>query len=349
MPEKTRVGFVGCGGIAEEHLKGLARNPDVAIVGFCDINLARAGEMAKKYGTDGKVFDKAKNMFDETNLDAVYFCLPPFAHGAELEAVKRRIPFFVEKPINLHLEQARKISEAVKEKRLLTSVGYMNRYRRGVQLVRDLAKEDQPILLLGGWIGGTPKPEGGAIWSWWIRKGKSGGQFLEQVTHTVDLVRYICGEVSEVHAFAAKGLNAGVPQGYDIEDASVVNLKFKNGAVANLWASCSANAGGGGVSLSIYCNNMTAIFTGWEHSLRLLRKGIEPEEIKGEGEIFAIEDSAFIKAVRDRDPSKVLCQYADGLKTLEITVAANQSMRTKQPVKLPIATKATHIAKKRRK
>ncbi|MBO3803013.1 MAG: Gfo/Idh/MocA family oxidoreductase [Candidatus Brockarchaeota archaeon] len=349
MPEKTRVGFVGCGGIAEEHLKGLAKNPDVALVGFCDINLARAEEMARKYGTDGKAFDKAKSMFENSSLDAAYFCLPPFAHGAEFEAIRRGVPFFVEKPINLDFEQARKISEAVKKKKLLTSVGYMNRYRRGVQLVRDLARGDQPILLLGGWIGGTPRAEGGAIWSWWIRKEKSGGQFLEQVTHTVDLARYICGEVSEVHAFAAKGLNAGAPEGYSIEDASVVNLKFKNGAVANLWASCSANGGGGGVSLNVYCNNMTAIFTGWEHSLRLLRKGAEPEEIKGEEGIFAIEDGAFIEAVKERDPSKVLCQYADGLKTLEITVAANQSMRTKQPVKLPIAAGAPRRAVKKRR
>ncbi|MGQ9514823.1 MAG: Gfo/Idh/MocA family protein [Thermoproteota archaeon] len=347
MSEKTRVGFVGCGGIAEEHLKGLVKNPDVAIIGFCDINLARAKEMAAKYGTEGKAFDKAKEMFDAVQLDAAYFCLPPFAHGAELEAIRRGIPFFVEKPINLYLEQAMRIAEAVKKKKLLTSVGYMNRYRRGVQMVRNLAKEDRPILLLGGWIGGTPRAEGGAIWSWWIRKEKSGGQFLEQVTHTVDLARFICGEVSEVHAFAAKGLNVGAPQGYSIEDASVVNLKFKNGAVGNLWASCSANGGGGGVSLDIYANNMTAIFRGWEHSLRLLRKGAEPEEIKGEAEIFTIEDNAFIKAVRENDPSNVLCQYADGLKTLEITVAANQSMRIKRPIRLPL-TKARQSVKKRR-
>jgi len=347
MPGKTLVGFVGCGGIAESHLKGLVNNPDVAIVGFCDINLERAKEMATRYGTEGKVFERAKDMFDALQLDAVYFCLPPFAHGAELEAVKRGIPFFVEKPINLYLERAMRIAEAIKKKKLLTSVGYMNRYRKGVQMVRDLAKEDQPILLLGGWIGGTPKSKGGAIWSWWIRKEKSGGQFLEQVTHTVDLARFICGEVSEVHAFAAKGLNIEAPQEYNIEDASVVNLKFKNGAIGNLWASCSANGGGGGVNLNIYANNMTALFTGWEHSLRLLRKDREPEEIKGEPDIFAIEDDAFIKAVRENDPSRILCQYADGLKTLEITVAANQSMKTKQPVKLPL-TKVSSSAKKRR-
>jgi predicted dehydrogenase len=339
MADKTRVGFVGCGGIAEAHLGGLAKNSEVALIGFCDINSTRAEEMARKYGTEGKAFSKAKEMFDAIRLDAVYYCLPPFAHGAELEAIKRGIPFFVEKPINLYLGQAKRIADAVKKRKLLTAVGYMNRYRKGIQMVRDLTREDPAILMLGGWIGDTPTSEGGGIWSWWIRKAKSGGQFHEQVTHTVDLARFIGGAVTEVHAFAAKGFNKGAPSVYTIEDASVVNLRFADGAIANLWASCSANGGGGGVTLNVYANNLTAEFTGWEHSLRLLRKGEEPQEMKGEEEIFSIEDGAFIRAVRANDPSKVLCNYQDGLGTLTVTLAANESMRTRRPVKLSAQVK----------
>jgi len=339
MVDKTRVGFVGCGGIAESHFKGLAKDTDVDLVGFCDLNLQRAQEMAGKYGVGGRTFASAKEMFSAIKLDATYFCLPPFAHGTELEAVKRGIPFFVEKPINLYLAQAKRIAGAVKKKKLLTSVGYMNRYRKGVQMVRDLTREDPAILMLGGWIGGTPTAEGGAIWSWWIRKAKSGGQFHEQVTHTVDLARFIGGDVVEVQAFGAKGFNKGTPKGYTIEDASVVNMRFVNGAIANLWASCSANGSGGGVTLDVYANNMTANFTGWEHTLHLLRKGMEPEEIKGEEEIFSIEDRAFIQGVRGDDASKVMCQYEDGLGTLMVTLAANDSMRTKRMIKLPHAAK----------
>ena len=137
-----------------------------------------------------------------------------------------------------------------------------------------------------------------------------------------------------MHALAAKGMNTGVPDTYNTEDASVVNLRFAGGTVANLWASCSANGGGGGVNLNVYANEFTALFTGWEHSLRLLRAGQEAEEIEGEGEIFAIEDDAFIQAVRHNDPTRVQSSYADALKTLEVTLAANESMETGQPVEL---------------
>ncbi len=339
MADKTRVAFVGCGGIAEAHLKGLVKNEQVELAGFCDVNLARADEISKKYSVTAKTFGNAEQMFGTLEIDAVFFCLPPYAHGSEMEAAKRGIPFFVEKPIDLHLEQAERIARAIKKKKILTSVGYMNRYRKGVQLVRDLIEQDQPILMTGGWIGGTPSGEKGGIWNWWIRKEKSGGQFLEQVTHTVDLVRFISGEVSQVHAFPAKGLNKAIPQGYSIEDASVVSMKFRNGAVASLWASCSANGGGGAVSLNIFANSTTALFTGWEHSLRLLRKGVDPVEIKGEENIFEVEDNSFIEAVRKNDPSHIMCQYEDGLRTLEVTVAANKSMTSKRPVRLSNATR----------
>jgi len=337
LAKKVRVGFVGCGGIAEAHLKGLVKNPHAELSAFCDINLDRAEKVAVQYGKKGaEVFNEAKRMFEDAVLDAAYFCLPPFAHGSEMEAVESDIPFFVEKPLNLYLDQARRIASAAERKGLLTSVGYMNRYRKGIQKVQALLREDPPILVLGGWIGGTPRPSPeGAIWSWWVVKEKSGGQFHEQVTHTVDVVRFLCGEVAEVHALPAKGFNKDLPPQYNVEDASVVNLKFADGAIGNLWASCSANGGGGGVTLNVYANRTTALFSGWEHNLRLLRAKTEPEEIPGEPEIFAVEDNAFIDAIRLNDPSGILCSYADGLKTLEVTLAANQSMETGKPVKIP--------------
>jgi predicted dehydrogenase len=330
MSKKVKLGFVGCGGIARAHVESLIKNPCVEFAAFCDAVVGRAEGFARNYGMGrAQVFTDAATMFEKVELDAVYFCLPPFAHGAEMYAVEYNVPFFVEKPIDLYLDRAERIAEAVERKKLITSVGYMNRYRKGVNIVRELLKEDPPILVLGGWIGETPRAE-----TWFIVKEKSGGQFHEQVTHTVDLVRFLCGEIVEVYALPARGFNKDVPPSYNVEDASVVNLRFANGAVGSLWASISANAGGGGVSLSIYANRTTALFTGWEHSLRLLRKDAKPEEVPGESDIFSIEDFAFIEAVQQNDPSKIKCPYSEGLKTLRVTLAANKSMETGTPVRL---------------
>lgn len=333
MSEKVKIGFVGCGGIAEAHLQGLSVHPNVELSAFCDVNKARAEQVRDKYNKDAKIFTDAKEMFENVKLDGAYFCLPPFAHGSELIAIEHGVPFAVEKPVNLYEDQAREIAIAVDEKGLMTSALYMNRYRKGIQQVREMLKKDPAIMLLGGWIGGSPRgaADSGII-SWWIQKDKSGGQFHEQVTHTVDIACFLCGDVSEVHAYAAKGFNKGVPTAYSIEDAAVVNIKFASGAVANLWASASSNGGGGGVMLNVYANDFTALFTGWEHSLKILRSGKEPEEIKGEGNIFAIEDDAFIQAIMHKDASKIMANYRDGFKTMQVTLAANKSMETGAPV-----------------
>jgi predicted dehydrogenase len=333
MDQKTRIAFVGCGGMAEQHSEALAARTDVSLVGFTDISLPRAQQMAQRRGTNAKAFNDAKTMFDAVELDGAYFCLPPSAHGAELEAVEHNVPFFVEKPVNLYLDQASRIALGAEEKRLLTSVGYMNRYRAGVQKAKRLLTDDPVILALGGWIGGVPKlSDEVGIWTWWVQKDKSGGQFHEQVTHTVDLLRYFCGEVLQVHAFAARGLNKGTPPLYSTEDASVVNLRFESGAIANLWAGACANAGGG-IALDLYANDVTARFSGWEFSAELFRTGEEePEHIPGEEAIFAVEDDAFVQAIRKNDPSLVKSSYADGVKTAAVTLAANRSMDTGKPV-----------------
>jgi len=335
LADKLRLGIVGCGGIGTTHLRGLVKNPYIEISAFCDVNLDLAKSVTQQYKQGARVFNNAEAMFGDARLDIAYLCVPPFAHGAEYLAIERGIPFFVEKPLHLNLEQVKRIASAVAKKEVLTSVGYMNRYRKGVQRVREVLKDDPPILLLGGWIGGTPKYDASApIFSWWVDKAKSGGQFHEQVTHTVDLARYLCGEVAEVHAYPAKGLNRGTAPNYTMEDASVVNLKFRGGAVGNLWASCSSNGGEGGVSLTIYGLRTTALFTKWEHNLKLLQMDKWHEDYPGEPNIFEVEDNAFIDAVRTGDASKILCPYSDGLKTLEVTLAANTSMETGQPVKI---------------
>lgn len=332
MPAKIKVGFIGAGGMARAHAEPLSKMRDVSIVAFCDTDPKRAGAIAEQYGAP--IFASAERMLDSVEVDAAYVCLPPFSHGAEFELIERRIPFFVEKPVNLDLGQAKEIAAGAKAKKLITSAGYMNRYRRSVLTVKRLLEKDPPILVNGGWIGGTPRPRPDVgIWTWWVQKRKSGGQFLEQVTHTVDLARFLCGDAVQVHAFAAAGFNRGTPDNYDLEDASVVNIKFAGGAVANLWASCSSNAAGG-VSLNVYANDLAAQFTGWEHSARLTRVGEDTLEIKGEGDIFAIEDRAFVKALRTGDASGIRCTYGDAVGTLRITVAADESARTGKPVKL---------------
>jgi len=333
MAQKTKIAFIGSGGMAHAHAPGLKKIPGVELVGFCDVSRDKAAAAAAQYG--GAAFRDPAKMLDAVEPDGVYVCLPPSAHGAaEMACIACKVPFFVEKPINRTVKQAEEIAAAVKRAKLTTSAGYMNRYRKGVNEVKRLLAKDPAAYVQGGWIGGAPRPAPGdkGIGSWWIRKAKSGGQFIEQVTHTVDLVRYLCGEATRVSAFAAHAFNKDIP-GYDIDDALAVALELKSGGVACLY-SCCASGATGGVSLQVYAPKTGAIFSGWGHDVTIYRAGKPEQQIAGEGDIFAIEDKAFVKAIRTGDASSIRCSYGDAVETLRITVAADESARTGKPMKL---------------
>src|SRR5687768_13265255 len=153
MSEKLKIGFVGSGGMAAKHMEGISRFKDVEVAAFCDVRLETAQKMAELHG--GKAFDKPAEMFKDVKLDAVFLMLPPFAHGEpEMLAIKHKVPFLVEKPVGKDPGLIREIGQEVEKAMLLTCVGYMNRYRKGVQRAKELLKENPPVVVYGGWLNG---------------------------------------------------------------------------------------------------------------------------------------------------------------------------------------------------
>jgi predicted dehydrogenase len=331
MPARVKLAFIGSGGIVRSHLdQGLKDFDDVEFVGWCDLDEQTAAARREQVGGQGAIYADAEQMLDEAQPDAVYIMLPPFAHGpSEALVIERRLPFFIEKPVAIDLATAQGVAEGVARHGLVTAVGYQNRYRRSIQRVLGLLQEQTPVMMHGGWLGGGFQ-EHHPIFKWWVRKDRSGGQFLEQTTHTIDLARYLFGEVTAVYAVPVRDRRQR-PAYFDIEDASMVQLTFANGAAANLYSSCSTPLGGG-VSLTVWGTELRAEFTGWEHSVKIYLPGDEQITIPGESDVFSLEDRAFIDSVKAGENRGILATYEDGLKATAIACAANQSMQTGQAV-----------------
>jgi len=334
VAEKFKVGFVGAGGMAAAHVKAMKGFEDVEFAAFCDVRLEAAQKMTAENG--GVAFNKPAEMFQNVKLDAVFLLLPPFAHGEpELLAMKHKVPFFVEKPVGKDPGLINEISQEADKSGVMSCVGYMNRHRKSVQRAKELFVANPPVVVYGGWLGGgagkRPKLAESGIGSWWGDKSKSGGQIVEQSTHTFDVVRYLCGDAAEVFTHFTKAFSDPHP-GYTMDDASAVNIRFKNGAVATLFSSVQTPVGG--VFLNVHGTAETARFTGWEHSVKIEHTGGWSEEIKGEDDIFGKEDRIFIDAIKRKDPSAVKSPYQDGAKTALLTIAAEESIRTGKPVTL---------------
>ena len=318
----VRIGFIGVGGIAGSHLGNLSQIEEAKVVAVCDVVKEKAEEAAKKYQATS--YTEYKEMLDKEELDTVFICVPPFAHGnLEIDVAKKGMPFFVEKPVNLFLEKAKEVERVVKEKNLITSVGYCLRYMDIVEKAKDFLQDKKIALVLGRYFGQVP----GAGKGWYSKKEKSGGQIVEQATHIVDLMRYLAGDIESLYAQGFSGINKF--ENYDVEDASIVSMHFDNGAIGSL--TCNWLLSGYQPTLEIITEGVQIQYS--VTSLKIITEN-KKEEFLVSNNYSLLEDQIFVEAVKNNDPAKIKSDYSDGLKSLKVTLAANESMEKKGVVSL---------------
>lgn len=228
----VRIGFVGTGGWSRKHAEILSGFESVTIQAFCGTELDKASRLASRWS--GAVpYADIEQMADREKLDAVYICVPPFAHGKiEQALIDRGIPFFVEKPLGINRELPLNLLEQIEKKNLITSVGYHWRYMDSVIKAKELLADRHIGVVNGFWMGSMPRVK------WWGSQSTSGGQFVEQTTHITDLLRNVCGEASEVFAVYNHTFMNEVVERTDVADGGTVIVKLKTGTVAQISNTC---------------------------------------------------------------------------------------------------------------
>ncbi len=320
----TRIGFIGAGGIAQRHFGVLDQFEDVAIVAIADVDLARAEDAAARFGA--RAFGDVEAMLAAVELDALYICVPPFAHGApERAALAAGLPFFVEKPVALDLATAEAIAAAVATAGLVTAVGYHWRYLDTVDEVRGLLAHNPARLMSGYWLDSTPPPV------WWWHEDQSGGQMVEQTTHLLDLARYLGGEVTRVYGLAGHDDRAAFP-GLDVPTVSTASLHFASGAIANFASTCLLGWNHR-VGLHLFGDKLAIELT--DHDLMVDTGHGRP--VRGaQGDPVWREDRDFIDAVQGKE-NHIRCPYREAVATHRLALAVGESARTGQAIVLETA------------
>ena len=319
--QQTRIGVLGAGFIGRRHLDKLLGFEDVRVVAVADSLIDRAREAAASSGATA--YDDYRRMLDDNELDALYICVPPFAHGApEMAALERGLPFFVEKPLAVDLETAETIARGVQDRELVTAVGYHWRYLDTTERVRELLSENPARLALGYWLDTTPPPD------WWVREAGSGGQMVEQTTHIFDLARLLVGEVTRMYAASAKTERPTFPSA-DVGDVSVAALHFASGALGTVSSTCLLR-GPHRIGLHLFCEGMVVELSEFE----LVVDAGEGRPIrKAQGDPFAREDRDFVDAVRG-EADRIRVPYAEAIRTHRLATAAARAAREGRVVEL---------------
>ena len=318
-----QTAIIGTGWFSKVHADILSRMDGVEVNAFVGTSLEKAEKAAQGYAA--KAYANMEQMLEEVKPDAVYICVPPFAHGEiERQLVERRIPFLVEKPLSINMEDPAKILQGVQESGIITSAGYHFRYTDAADRAAEILQDRKAGMALGYWMGDMPQVY------WWRKREGSGGQFIEQTTHIVDLLRCLLGEVDEVYAAYAHRAIGEMHEGVTVHDVGTVTMKLASGAVATISNTCLLPEAGQ-VGLTVYTEKGTVDIK--PDKLMVKEKG-KLTEYFNTNNPYQRENEAFIHAVRTGDVSGIRSSYEDAYNTMKVTYAALQSAETGLPVKI---------------
>jgi predicted dehydrogenase len=302
---RLRIAIAGAGYIAGRHAGHLADLPDVEVVAVADPQTERARQLADRVGA--RALADAVDLVHDPEVDALYLCVPPSAHGdLEIAALDRGLPLFIEKPLAVDVGTAERVAAAVAAAGVPVATGYHWRYLDTLERARELLDGRPPRLLLGAWLDKAPRTP------WWGQQRLSGGQTVEQVTHLLDVARVLAGEVVSLHAEGARG--DGGPG--DILDVCTAALRFESGAVGSFSSTCVLH-GGHRIGVEVFAPGLALTLT--EDRL-IVDDGSGPVVHEPAVDAMAREDRAFVDAVLGRGDD-IRAPYAEALRTHRLAVA----------------------------
>ena len=306
-----RVGMIGCGGIARAHVKGYEAN-GVEVTALMDVSEQALASMAA--GIEGaKCFDRYESLLDSGLVDLVSICTPPVAHEEPaVLALARNIHVLLEKPLAHSVASARRIVAAAERSEALLMTAFRHRYLPAIQKMREIIEAGEIGTAI--YFHNTFCGPAFAMKDKWFSKQEiaGGGTLMDTSIHSVDIFRYLFGEVVEQKAVMQRHL-----EGTDVEDASILTLKSQNGVIGALTASWVAAAGVAEIDV-MGQEGRVAYDYNCPDQIKLQRRG------KGAWEIVPVEASAgfdkeiahFLRAIQGQET--LSCTGEDGLKAVEI-------------------------------
>jgi myo-inositol 2-dehydrogenase / D-chiro-inositol 1-dehydrogenase len=317
-----RVGLVGAGSIAREHVAALARVGGNELVAVCDLNAERARALAPS----ARVHTAWEELIDAEELDAVWVCTPPLEHrGPTVAALERGLSVFLEKPIARTPEDAAAIIGATNRSGAVCAIGYQWQAVEVLDDLRRMLEGQATALLVGRSIGPTTSR------GWFLDRAQGGGNVLERASHQIGLQRAVAGEVETVRAAASRVLLAQSSKDQergDIDDATSLLLRFAGGALGTIETAWTRKDLPSVYSLDVVATESTFnLALDPDFALTGRSRGTDVS-VRSKIHPFDRGVGRFLEAVRRGDPELVVCSPADGARTLAVAVALEESLES---------------------
>ena len=338
---KLGVGVLGVGEMGRRHAENLRHLvPNAELVAVADVNSVRARQVAAELEITNS-FGSLESMLECKGLNAVVIATPDKFHAAAVKTVAAAgKDMLCEKPLALSIADALEAVNAVAKAGVRMQVGFMRRYDpayRAAMKRIEAGEIGTPVIFksIGRDKDGPPLAS--------YQPLINGMLFYTNTIHDFDLGRWLMhDEVSEVHAYTTVAIRPEVAQFGDVV-ASVVNLKFVQGAIGNIESLAQAVYGydvrteivGSKGSIIVGSMNRTpATFLLAEGSSQPLADHF----LSTFADAYLAEIRDFTDRILNNQPLRVTAN--DGLRALAIAAAAEKSHLDGGAVKVPLETSA---------
>lgn len=305
-----KIGIIGCGGIAGQHVMAYKACEDVEIAAGADVDIQRATGVA---GPD-HAYTSLHEMLAKEKLDAVSVCTPPkFHRDAVCAALESGLPVLCEKPLGFNADAARAIVECADRTGKLLVTAFCHRFHEPVVKAKEMIKSGKigKVIMFRNRFGG--KADMTTVW--FSNPEISGGGTLPDTSiHSIDLFRYLVGDPIKV-----AGALARADQRYKVEDCSVVLVQTRDGAIGTIEASWTSP--GSMNIIEIYGTEGAVVVDYFKSGIRyFLAATGQWEEKENEGpDRFTLQARHFVDCIRNG--SKPIVDGRDGLRANEIVDA----------------------------
>ncbi|MBM4077210.1 MAG: Gfo/Idh/MocA family oxidoreductase [Planctomycetes bacterium] len=228
---KIRIAIVGCGRISKNHFGSIEKHSDdLELVGLCDTDTTVLAEHAQKYAVPG--YRDLETMLQKERLDLIALCTPSGIHPEQAAlGAKHRIHVMTEKPMATRWADGVRMVKACDDAGVRLFVVKQNRRNSTLQLLKRAVTEKRfgkihMVHLNVFWSRPQSYYDQGNGWrgTWEF----DGGAFMNQASHYVDLLDWIIGPVEKVQAMMS------TTRDIEVEDTGVLNIKWRSGTLGSM-------------------------------------------------------------------------------------------------------------------
>lgn len=341
--KKIRLAVVGCGRISKSHFNAIEQHAaHIELVAICDNSQVVLAEHTEQLKVPGYL--RMVTMLEQEKIDIVVLCTPSGIHPEQaVLAAQHNVHVMTEKPMATRWSDGVRMVKACDEAGVRLFVVKQNRHNPTLQLLKRALTERRfgklhMVHMNIFWTRPQSYYDQGNGWrgTWEF----DGGAFMNQASHYVDLLDWLIGPVEKVQAMMS------TTRAIEVEDTGVMNVKWRNGALGSM-----------SVTMLTYPKNLEGSITilGEKGTVRV--GGVAVNEIQlwqfdeekdydakvqaanyETMSLYGLGHPLYYKNVIDvlRGQATPDTDGREGLKSLELLVAAYLSARGDETISLPL-------------